>query len=1218
MTIQFCETLVWVLVHSLWQGVIIAGCVSMLLRGLPARRAEVRYSVGLAGLGLVVLCTLVTWSVLTLEPTSFPVLAGAGPTATAHALTAHSPLTAEAHQVLADQPIPRTAATANISYPDPRTDAAGTAHAWIAWVAALWFIGASVMLIRSVVAVVQVRRWRSMSTFDAVPALDQLQAVMQELCGRMRLKRLISMVVSDQVDVPSVIGTLWPCILLPPALVTGIPLDQWRVILAHELAHIRRYDVLVNLVQMMIESLLFFNPAVWWISHQIRVEREACCDALAARICGQPLSVARTLVEFAAGLQDVARRPDSAARLTISNAGQPSSKAVMAFADSAEPGELTDRVQRLVAPDLAARPRVSWLALGVVVCALLLSGLALYWGTTLAVQTAANLMSPQERVSKLERLQSEATGVFLTPEPATSSAVPDKFPNGTNSEPQNTQIEVTLVVRTADGTPVPKGTRLEAHRQSGNSTGGSSLGEIKEATPEYRQVVRYNPSRIRIGASAQGFAAVSTPIISLFPGDQPKTVELILTRGTATQLKIHDPQGQPIAHVEGRLSGLLTIAGGTVGLDTQEFTSDADGIVNLEHVGDLPYDVRIRKPGFQRYDARIEFKPGQVVDTKMNVAVPVKYQVLDAVTGQPVANARFVIALQKRPGHTYMFSDPRNILTTDRGLNYAVTDEHGQAAIDELNSGAQYAFGVVAAGYGMVVLEDVVSGQAPGTVKLAAPLKLSGRIDGPLDLLTKASRNGVEPPSRALSYTSRINDYITHSDWTAVADDGRFEIDNLVQNETVTIQLGDLRRDFVMAGSLADVVLKSVSTDPVAFPKREVIIRLTGTAPQAPARGNLYVRYQHPDPACRDSQNGPLPLQGNEIRLQVPIGASVSFEPRNLVAYRIENRDAIAVSAGNGPQVIEVPTQPAGGIHGTVLHADGTPAIGAQISIFATQLPPGEKDQSRLNANSGAASSTYLVTVPLGGRYRILAREMNDSHSVWTVSDEVAITGSQPIVEVNLKLPVGHTVPIKVLDPLGKPVVGQTVQLSLEFVLGRSHSFGTSVSRTTGADGIARFEDVSFDALVSPLKCNLRAEVANPKYIGWQNEINASRPVEIHLEQGRTATGVVIDATSGKPIPKAMVRLVPRDFSLAKYKAAVNTTTDAQGEFRYDGLEPMEYTGYVEQTSPKGTILTPYPQGGLRMSYPAGVEQHKLDASVRNFTRWEVIIHPGSKLHPTP
>ncbi len=101
---------------------------------------------------------------------------------------------------------------------------------------------------------------------------------------------------SAVVKVPAVIGYFRPVVLIPLSVASGFPPEQLEALLAHELAHIRRHDYLVNLLQTAVETLCFYHPAVWWISSQIRCEREDCCDDVALSVCRNQTEYARGLV----------------------------------------------------------------------------------------------------------------------------------------------------------------------------------------------------------------------------------------------------------------------------------------------------------------------------------------------------------------------------------------------------------------------------------------------------------------------------------------------------------------------------------------------------------------------------------------------------------------------------------------------------------------------------------------------------------------------------------------------------------------------------------------------------------------------------------------------------------------------------------------------------------------------------------------------------------
>ena len=115
-------------------------------------------------------------------------------------------------------------------------------------------------------------------------AARELQAAVVRLSKRLHIARSVRLLESARVDVPTVIGWLKPVILLPVSALAGLSQAQVEAILAHELAHIRRHDYLVNLLQALLETLLL--PSPWWLSRRIRAERENCCDDLAVSLCG--------------------------------------------------------------------------------------------------------------------------------------------------------------------------------------------------------------------------------------------------------------------------------------------------------------------------------------------------------------------------------------------------------------------------------------------------------------------------------------------------------------------------------------------------------------------------------------------------------------------------------------------------------------------------------------------------------------------------------------------------------------------------------------------------------------------------------------------------------------------------------------------------------------------------------------------------------------------
>lgn len=155
---------------------------------------------------------------------------------------------------------------------------------------------------------------------------DEWRQTFEKLLSRMHVSRRARLLLSTIAETPMVVGWLRPVVLMPIRSLTGFPPEHVLALLAHEIAHIRRGDYLVNILQSIAEAVLFYHPAVWWVSREIRVEREACCDDLAVAVCGGDVGAyARAL----AGIE--ARRPS---RLRLASA--------------ADGGSLVQRIGRLI------------------------------------------------------------------------------------------------------------------------------------------------------------------------------------------------------------------------------------------------------------------------------------------------------------------------------------------------------------------------------------------------------------------------------------------------------------------------------------------------------------------------------------------------------------------------------------------------------------------------------------------------------------------------------------------------------------------------------------------------------------------------------------------------------------------------------------------------------------------------------------------------------
>jgi len=254
------------LIHFVWQGAIAGLFFWIVLHLLRQRSANVRYVVGCAAMIVLALLPLVTAEVL------YSRLSNSRP----------------------------GVATANIEQSEPQALPAVISQRglWFSalqsWALPIWSVGVIAFSIRLILgyrhAFILRRRGR--------PANDSVGAVVMRLAKLMSVHRPMRVLISSMADSPSVVGWLRPVILLPTATLMGLTPLQLESILAHEIAHVRRYDYLVNMLQMVVETLLFYHPAVWWMSKRIRLERELCCDDLAVRFSGNALRYARALTRL--------------------------------------------------------------------------------------------------------------------------------------------------------------------------------------------------------------------------------------------------------------------------------------------------------------------------------------------------------------------------------------------------------------------------------------------------------------------------------------------------------------------------------------------------------------------------------------------------------------------------------------------------------------------------------------------------------------------------------------------------------------------------------------------------------------------------------------------------------------------------------------------------------------------------------------------------------
>lgn len=269
------------LLHFVWQGVVIAVVVAGLLRLLRQASAQSRY-----------LLNCIALSFCLLLPINY-LIQNAPAQASAQTIS-------QTH-IKDSSPVP---ANSVLQAGDPAEQMAVSHFAhqqWMAlqpvlpYLAVMWAIGVAVLILRLLLGL----RWVSQQVKSAKQFSDPIwQAKLQQMATAMGVKSVLRLGISTQLPFPVTAGWWRPIVILPASLLSGMPPHLVEALLAHEVAHIKRFDYLINLLQSLIEIVLFYHPVVWWLSKQIRQEREQIADDLAASLLGEPRRLALALSEL--------------------------------------------------------------------------------------------------------------------------------------------------------------------------------------------------------------------------------------------------------------------------------------------------------------------------------------------------------------------------------------------------------------------------------------------------------------------------------------------------------------------------------------------------------------------------------------------------------------------------------------------------------------------------------------------------------------------------------------------------------------------------------------------------------------------------------------------------------------------------------------------------------------------------------------------------------
>jgi beta-lactamase regulating signal transducer with metallopeptidase domain len=282
----FIDRLGWVLMHSVWQFTLIALAAMVAQRAMQRSSSAARYWALLLALGAIVAAPVATWLAIGHE-TRIAEVSAASTAAPAR------PKQVDVSGPGESKPDQQTPGAARFSFAAWSSSIEQGLRPWLNFLVVAWCVGVFVFATRPILSWRTVRRLRTVGVAAAPDALRQL---LENTRRRLGLRQAVELLQSTLTRSAVVVGYFRPMILLPVYVVTGLPAPQVEAILAHELAHVRRHDYLVNLLQTLVETVFFYHPAMWWLSNQIRFERENCCDDVAVAVLGNRVEYSRALL----------------------------------------------------------------------------------------------------------------------------------------------------------------------------------------------------------------------------------------------------------------------------------------------------------------------------------------------------------------------------------------------------------------------------------------------------------------------------------------------------------------------------------------------------------------------------------------------------------------------------------------------------------------------------------------------------------------------------------------------------------------------------------------------------------------------------------------------------------------------------------------------------------------------------------------------------------
>ena len=821
------------------------------------------------------------------------------------------------------------------------------------------------MVLRTIGAVFRGNQLSSVTPIESSKYLDLLKTQSQKI-GLRKFPSFWSSVCSST---PYAVGVLAPAIVVPLSMLTSLSSSELQAVLAHELAHIKRNDYLANLFQMVIEAVYFFNPAVWWISRQIRVEREACCDQIAIESAGNNIGYATILANW---METVAGSPAS----TVADAPA----AAMAFSNK-QPSGMLERIQRILKPESKPRLRVSPMNWVFVIAASILIACVMNVGSKAVTTVAARALSDSERVAKIEEKREQV----------------DEHADGVFEEGVTT---IRGRITTEDGGEV-EGGWMYSMSVNGGSSSNSTECDFK-AGKEFEISV---PSGVVwLEFYSKNYApAIVGPIKAL--KDDSITQNVALNKGVPHLIHVVDEDGQPVAGAHVYMSPKSH--GGPI----WKIYTDDQGNYTFKH----------RTPGVQSslWVEKIGYIKNRMIVTnngKTEVVLktaPVSKGVVLSADGAPVANAE--IRLLANRG---LFFNRKTIATTDKQGRFE-TPMFFPTGVYEI---------LVVSDDGMAVFKDVIASEdLKFTLDPACSMDIS--ITGDLEQLRRGKKGKLAIKFVQRVGRSLWNSQLEKGELEIVEDSEnqvRVTIKRLLPGP-FTLSSGGLNQKFEAkpGNQTAEI---SASADSGKPANRANVLDL-----HSAKTVELHLRFAcdgkpvKPSGSLRLEYNSFYKLIDGQLKVKVKPG-TFRLVPNRMIGFTIVGlRKKIEVKAGEVNE-FTVDVQPAGAVSGRLVDENGKPVSATVSCRYNYAHPRGYTSSSLVNDFKSDEDGKFLLTpIPLGAKVTVKAGDRFNP----AISDELLIEASNPVIDVRLQTSPPAKATVRVLDHQGNPMPGVDLSISL-------------------------------------------------------------------------------------------------------------------------------------------------------------------------------------------